>query len=130
MKTIQCKVCGKTPSEISEYIDRAEEEQMSPEDYVVQEEGTFNPVTGKFYCKTDFRKTLVLIDGREFREGRQCERIYYVPATSEHDYGRYFVIFNKRVRHEVPVSSVLFLETERFEVADADSDEEFIGRTD
>jgi len=40
------------------------------------------------------------------------------------------VIFNKRVRHEVPVSSVLFLETERFEVADADSDEEFIGRTD
>lgn len=80
--------------------------------------------------KTDFRKTLVLIDGREFREGRQCEHIYYVPATSEHDYGRYFVIFNKRVRHEVPVSSVLFLETERFEVADADSDEEFIGRTD
>lgn len=49
--------------------------------------------------KTDFRKTLVLIDGREFREGwRQCEHIYYVPATSEHDYGRYFVIFNKRVR--------------------------------
>jgi hypothetical protein len=81
--------------------------------------------------ETDFRKTLVLIDGREFREGwRQCEHIYYVPATSEHDYGRYFVIFNKRVRHEVPVSSVLFLETERFEVADADSDEEFIGRTD
>lgn len=58
--------------------------------------------------KTDFRKTLVLIDGREYREGfdgreyregwRQCEHIYYVPATSEHDYGRYFVIFNKRVR--------------------------------
>jgi hypothetical protein len=53
---IQCKVCGKTPSEISEYIDRAEEEQMSPEDYVVQEEGTFNPVTGKFYWTSCYIK--------------------------------------------------------------------------
>ena len=78
----------------------------------------------------DFKKTLVLVDGREFREGWNCEHVYYVPPTSEHDYGRYFVIVNKQVRREVPVSGVLYLETERFDVPDNDNDEEFVGRTD
>jgi hypothetical protein len=47
---IKCKVCGKRPSEISEYIDAGEIEDMTPEDFVIENEGTYNPETGKFYC--------------------------------------------------------------------------------
>lgn len=45
---IQCKCCKKTPSEISEYVSAAKECECTPEEYVVQEEGTYNPQTGKF----------------------------------------------------------------------------------
>lgn len=50
LQKIQCKICKKTPDKISEYRSRAKEENLSPDDYVVQEEGTYNPATGKFYC--------------------------------------------------------------------------------
>lgn len=52
---VQCKCCNRTPDQISEYVSAAEEcestpEKVTPEEYVIQEEGTYNPQTGKFYC--------------------------------------------------------------------------------
>ena len=50
---VRCKICGKKPNEINEYIERAKYESEyfdSPEDVVIQDEGTFNPLTGLFYC--------------------------------------------------------------------------------
>ena len=46
----KCKVCGRRPDEIQEYIDEASYERITPEQYMIQEEGTFNPKTGLFYC--------------------------------------------------------------------------------
>jgi len=50
---MRCKVCGREPHEIPEYIDAVAEEPdefSDEEDYVRQEEGTYNPLTGFFYC--------------------------------------------------------------------------------
>jgi hypothetical protein len=47
---IICVGCNKKPSELDEYISMAEEMVLSPEDYVRQEEGTFNPINGHFMC--------------------------------------------------------------------------------
>lgn len=47
---MKCKICGREPSEIDEYIEMAEIEGMTPEEYVRQEEGTFNHNTEMFYC--------------------------------------------------------------------------------
>ncbi len=48
--TIKCKICGRTPDEILEYIKAANEENTMPTKYVKMYEGTFNPRTGEFYC--------------------------------------------------------------------------------
>jgi hypothetical protein len=43
--------CGKTPEELPEYVEAAKEkEYVDAEDYVVSEEGTYNPRCGLFYC--------------------------------------------------------------------------------
>ena len=47
---IKCKVCGKQPLEIKEYIQYGKEEGLTPEEFVIQNEGTYNRLTGKFYC--------------------------------------------------------------------------------
>jgi hypothetical protein len=47
---IKCKSCGLKPAEIFEYIDAAEAEGMSPDEYVIEFEGTYNPREGTFYC--------------------------------------------------------------------------------
>lgn len=47
---LYCKLCGKTPSELEEYVSAAKAENMTPEEYVQQEEGTYNEQTGEFYC--------------------------------------------------------------------------------
>ena len=49
LKVFKCKCCGKRPDEIVEYILCAKDEDMTPDEYV-QEDGTFNKSTGKFYC--------------------------------------------------------------------------------
>lgn len=49
---IKCIGCGKAPAEIDEYIEMAEIEEISPEQYVRSEEGTFNPENGHFACTT------------------------------------------------------------------------------
>ena len=50
---ICCAVCCKTPEEIEEYITGAEDYydgSITPEEYVIREEGTYNRESGKFYC--------------------------------------------------------------------------------
>lgn len=44
-----CKICGKTPDEINEYIKCADEEGVTPEQYV-RTDGTYNYATHQFYC--------------------------------------------------------------------------------
>lgn len=50
MKICQCKKCGKKPSEIDEYVYEAKNERISPEQYVKENEGTYNPENNMFYC--------------------------------------------------------------------------------
>lgn len=47
---LMCKVCGKTPSDLREYVSMAKEEGTTPEDFCWNNEGTLNRTTGKFYC--------------------------------------------------------------------------------
>ena len=47
---IICVGCLKTPDQLDEYLEMAELEDMTPANYVRQEEGTFNPVNGHFLC--------------------------------------------------------------------------------
>lgn len=49
-RELRCKVCGKAPAEIDEYVDMGKEEDMTPDEYVRCEEGTLNRATGLFYC--------------------------------------------------------------------------------
>jgi len=49
MKII-CIGCNKEPHEIEEYVDAASDEEMTPEQYVRAEEGTFNRENGHFAC--------------------------------------------------------------------------------
>lgn len=45
-----CTGCMKHPSELEEYVEVARELGMTPEDYVLEEEGTLNPENGHFLC--------------------------------------------------------------------------------
>jgi hypothetical protein len=50
-----CVGCGRTPSGLSEYVGAASEKasgvvDMTPDDYVWQEEGTLNRENGHFLC--------------------------------------------------------------------------------
>jgi len=45
-----CTGCNKTADEIQEYIESAEESDMTVEEYVRSEEGTYNPTNGHFLC--------------------------------------------------------------------------------
>jgi hypothetical protein len=51
-----CIGCGKTPSELPEYVDAARVEGMSPELYVWEEEGTLNRENGHFACDSCYIK--------------------------------------------------------------------------
>jgi hypothetical protein len=44
-----CRRCGKTPSELYEYVNAAGSD-MTPDEYVWQEEGTLNRENGHFLC--------------------------------------------------------------------------------
>ena len=45
-----CIGCKKKPDEIEEYIEMAATEEMTPDEYVASEEGTFNQENGHFLC--------------------------------------------------------------------------------
>jgi hypothetical protein len=42
--------CNRYPDEITEYVRASEEEDITPDEYVAQEEGTYNSVNGHFLC--------------------------------------------------------------------------------
>jgi hypothetical protein len=45
-----CTGCNKTPSELEEFVEMAEEEGTTPDDYCWSEEGTLNRANGHFLC--------------------------------------------------------------------------------
>lgn len=45
-----CIGCNKLAAELAEYIRLAEDNNMTPGDYVRKEEGTYNPENGHFLC--------------------------------------------------------------------------------
>lgn len=46
-----CGGCGRSAEEIREYVLFYEDDGYeSPSEYVRNEEGTYNPVTGRFWC--------------------------------------------------------------------------------
>ena len=45
-----CSGCNKKPDELEEYIELAKEEGMTPNQYVKEEEGTYNKRNGHFLC--------------------------------------------------------------------------------
>lgn len=45
-----CLECGKAPSGLTEYVTAAREYEITPDEYVRREEGTYNPQTGFFWC--------------------------------------------------------------------------------
>ena len=50
--TLKCAVCRKTPDELEEYQDQAKAEEMTPDEFVRENEGTFNPRVQLFCCTT------------------------------------------------------------------------------
>ncbi len=47
---LKCVGCGKYPAELAEYVDAGAAEELSADDYVRENEGTYNQVNGHFYC--------------------------------------------------------------------------------
>jgi hypothetical protein len=48
-----CIGCGKHPDELPEY---QEDDELTPDEYCIQEEGTYNPRTGHFACTSCYIK--------------------------------------------------------------------------
>lgn len=47
---MKCPYCDRKPHEIQEYIDGAKQENCTPEQYVISEEGTYDGRTKLFAC--------------------------------------------------------------------------------
>lgn len=47
-----CIGCKKTPGELAEYVDAARDEQVTPDQFVIENEGTYNTENGHFLCTT------------------------------------------------------------------------------
>ncbi len=45
-----CQGCGKTPDQIDEYVHASAECGIDADQYVMEEEGTFNQQNGHFLC--------------------------------------------------------------------------------
>lgn len=50
MMNLLCIGCGKRPDQIVEYIEAAHAAEVSPDAYVMMEEGTLNFENGHFAC--------------------------------------------------------------------------------
>lgn len=48
--------CERRPDQIPEYVEAAKEHEMTPDEYVKREEGTYNPDNGHFLCTTCYVK--------------------------------------------------------------------------
>ena len=53
---LHCARCNRRPNEIPEYVEAARMEQETPDEFVSLEEGTFNPLTGRFWCSDCYIK--------------------------------------------------------------------------
>lgn len=53
---MKCKICGKKPEQISEYITESKLANLTPSEFVRLEEGTYNPTTDLFYCTNCYIK--------------------------------------------------------------------------
>lgn len=53
---IKCPICGRTPENISEYVNGGYELDITPRRYVMEEEGTYNTQNGHFYCTSCYIK--------------------------------------------------------------------------
>jgi hypothetical protein len=51
-----CIGCGKAPNALQEYIDMGSVENMTPDEYVWEEEGTLNRENGHFLCTNCYIK--------------------------------------------------------------------------
>jgi hypothetical protein len=49
-REVICVGCGKAPAEIAEYTEAAAEEEITADEYVAENEGTYNPGNGHFLC--------------------------------------------------------------------------------
>lgn len=49
-QTPSCARCKRTPEVIPVYQALAVVEKLTPEQYVLEQEGTLDPITGKFLC--------------------------------------------------------------------------------
>jgi hypothetical protein len=56
MLEIRCNGCKKEPEELPEYVLHAQYEGMTPTEYVIEEEGTYNPENGHFLCTACYMK--------------------------------------------------------------------------
>lgn len=52
----RCIKCYKRPEDIPEYAEDAAAREMSPDDYVKDEEGTYNAANGQFLCNDCYIK--------------------------------------------------------------------------
>lgn len=50
LSALHCTNCNRTPEQIDEYVIAAEENEMTPNEYVWAEEGTLNPTNSHFTC--------------------------------------------------------------------------------
>lgn len=47
---IRCKECGKVPSQIPEFVELGKQMNCTPQEAVIEEEGTYNDFSGRFWC--------------------------------------------------------------------------------
>ena len=47
---LRCGRCGKAPWQLTEYVDAAAVDGISPNEYVRDEEGTYDPASNRFLC--------------------------------------------------------------------------------
>ncbi len=49
---IHCKVCKKEPKDLGSVVYFASLENMEPDEFVKENDGTYNPTTEEFFCNT------------------------------------------------------------------------------
>lgn len=51
-----CAECRRVPAEITEYVVEALINEKTPDEFVHAEEGTYNPISGQFWCTECYLK--------------------------------------------------------------------------
>ena len=80
-----CAVCRKTPEQLPEYVQAAAEDHapdepaLTPTEYVIEEEGTYNPIERAFYCTDCYIKI-----GQPLTHQGYASRSEYRPARRDH----------------------------------------------